>query len=253
MLIKKQTSHPKGIVKKRACEGKLHAGKSLILHSIIALTMLNQTSSAAELVGIDVWPPDTLEDRSGIADKKAECIFNKAGIDVTYKKYPWARIYDMVTYGELQLSYGWVITEKRMHDITFSEPMLQSREYLVYLKDNPISWGDIKDLEKYRIGGLIGYSHLDIMDENGITPSTKVKSEGQLMEMLFAKRIDAFPIREQVLNEMRRTLPTEKPNLLETGEKPFSESSLHIISPKNKTGVELIDKINAAINSSVCN
>ncbi len=86
-----------------------------------------------------------------------------------------------------------------------------------------------------------------------LTPSTKVKSEGQLMEMLFAKRIDAFPIREQVLNEIRRTLPAEKSNLLETGEKPFSEPSLHIISSKNKTGMELIDKINAAINSSACN
>ena len=78
---------------------------------LIGVCLLSAGSAAyAEpaQVGIDVWPPFTLTNLDGIADKKAACIFKAAGIDVAYKKFPWVRVYNMVMQGELQLSYGWV-------------------------------------------------------------------------------------------------------------------------------------------------
>lgn len=225
--------------------------KNIVIFSVLYM-FVGGAHSEPKLVGVDVWPPYMLASGDGIADKKAKCVFDKANIDVEYKRYPWARVYNMVMHGELQLSYGWVINEKRKSEVLFSSPMLQSKEYLVYLSDAPISWDSIRDLGKYKVGGLIGYSHLDVFNENGIKPATIVKSEMQLLEMLFAKRIDAFPITDKVLEEIKSKLPSERAVLLKISEKPFSESSNHIISTNNEAGIDMINKINMVLKSSDC-
>lgn len=225
--------------------------KNIVIFSVFYM-FLSVAHSETKLVGVDIWPPYMLASGDGVADKKAKCVFNKANIDVEYKRYPWARVYKMVMHGELQFSYGWVVNEKRKREVLFSAPMLQSKEYLVYLSGTSISWDNIRDLGKYKVGGLIGYSHLDSFNENGIKPATIVKSEKQLLEMLFAKRIDTFPITDKVLEEFKSTLPSEKTTLLKTSEKPFSESSMHIISTNNEMGADMIKKIDAVLNSSDC-
>lgn len=225
--------------------------KNIIFFSVFYM-FVSVAHSETKLVGIDVWPPYTLDSGDGIADRKAKCVFNKANIDFEYKRYPWARVYNMVMNGELQLSYGWVINEKRKSEVLFSDPMLQSKENLVYLSGASISWDNIRDLGKYKVGGLIGYSHLDVFNESGIKPAATVKSEMQLLEMLFAKRIDTFPITGKVIDEFKSTLPSERAALLKISEKPFSESSMHIISTNNEVGIDMINKINQALKSSEC-
>lgn len=203
-------------------------------------------------VGIDVWEPYVNADRTGVADKKFLCVMREAGILPTYKKYPWPRIYKMVRDGEIEISYPWSRTVERSNEVIFSDAILYDKEVLLHLQDTPIEWGTISDLARYRIGSQIGYSHTQLLEENDVTPVVKVKTEEQLLGMLFARRIDTFPINASVLDILIQSLSAEKRTQLEVSAVPFQRNSMHIISKDNDKGKVLIAKINDVLSRHVC-
>ncbi len=176
----------------------------------------------------------------------------EAGILPTYKEYPWPRIYKMVRDGEIEISYPWSRTVERSNEVIFSDAILYDKEVLLHLQDTPIDWGTISDLASYRIGSQIGYSHVQLLEENGVTPVVKVKTEEQLLGMLFARRIDAFPINASVLDSLLASLSVDKRKILEVSAVPFKRNSMHIITTRNESGEVLIRKINEALTFTSC-
>lgn len=218
----------------------------------LTLAMFSVVSSAHILIGLDDWEPYVNADRTGIADKKALCLMHIAGITPSYKKYPWPRIYKMITEGEIDISYPWSITPERSKDIIFSDAIFHDKEVLVHLRGTPIEWSNISDLSKFRVGAQIGYSHLQLLERNGVTPAVKVKTEKQLLGMLYSKRIDVFPINNSVLEHLVTSVSLDKRLLLEVSAKEFKVNTMHMISKNSKQGELLIKKINLAISSGLC-
>ncbi|MDM5064009.1 transporter substrate-binding domain-containing protein [Aeromonas salmonicida] len=220
--------------------------------TVILFCTLPFLSLASINVGVDIWEPYVKADRTGIADKKVSCLMREAGLTPIYKNYPWPRIYKMIRGGEIDISYPWSYTPERDGDVIFSNAIIYDKEVLLHLRDTPIEWTDISDLSKYRIGSQIGYSHVEILAMNNITPAVKVKTEQQLLGMLFSRRIDTFPINASVLDILIQSLSAEKITQLEVSAVPFQRNSMHIISTNDDKGKVLIEKINNVLSRRVC-
>ncbi|MCZ4335690.1 transporter substrate-binding domain-containing protein [Aeromonas hydrophila] len=203
-------------------------------------------------IGVDDWPPYVKMDSSGLIDRKVSCLLDKIGIVPIYKKYPWPRIYKMIKRGELDMSYPWAKTPQRSREVLFSYPILYDKEVFIYLSSNPIKWRVLSDLSNYRVGAQIGYSHVELLERNSVIPAVQVRTESQLMGMLFSKRIDVFPINLAVLEKLISSLSDEQASQLKISEFVLSENSMHLIFSNNNKGREIMNMINQIITSGVC-
>jgi polar amino acid transport system substrate-binding protein len=219
---------------------------------LILLSSLPFISFSDILVGVDDWNPYVKKDRTGVIDRKVSCILDKAGIVPKYKTYPWPRIYKMIESGELDMSYPWAKTPQRSSEVIFSYPIIYDKEVFVYLNSNPVSWSRLSELSIYRVGAQIGYSHVELLKRNNVIPTVQVRTENQLMGMLFSKRIDTFPINKSVLEKLIPSLTLEQVSQLEISKYTLAENSMHLIFHKNEKGRKIIEKVNNIISSGVC-
>lgn len=218
----------------------------------ILLSILSFFCQAVVTVGVGEWIPYVNKEHTGIADKRVSCLMKAAGIDPEYKFYPWSRVYKLLTSKQLDISYPWSRNEERSSHVLFSDAILFDKEVLVYKNGKGIVINSIHDLKKYKVGTLNGFAHVAYLEKNNITPTAKVKTEEQLIGMLYSGRVDVVPINLSILERIIPDLEEVQIQKLEISSINFMVSTMHIIAKKDGIGQLLIDKINKEISKNIC-
>ncbi|MFQ2386850.1 substrate-binding periplasmic protein [Aeromonas dhakensis] len=204
------------------------------------------------MIGVGEWSPYVNNEHTGLADKRVSCLLNSAGIEYEYKFYPWSRVYRLIASKQLDISYPWSRNEERNHQVLFSDAILFDREVLVYQSNKGIKINSLNDLKKYRVGALNGFSHVEYLEKNNITPAAKVKTEEQLLGMLYSGRVEVIPINISILERIIPNLTEVQIQNLEISSINFIVNTMHIIAKKDDAGHILIDKINKEISKNKC-
>ncbi|MFT3848035.1 MAG: transporter substrate-binding domain-containing protein [Propionivibrio sp.] len=175
-------------------------------------TLLSLLGAAARAAGQDPtairiatgeWPPYTSEklDGHGIACKLITEAFAAVGVKVTYVFYPWNRSLELARRGGIDATATWFESADRRAGFHLSDPLFDSRFLLYYLKEKPVVWQSIDDLNGLKIGATTGYfygeafAHAETARE--ITVIRASSDEINLKNLLLG-RLDAFPLDQQV-------------------------------------------------------
>ncbi|MFQ2311817.1 substrate-binding periplasmic protein [Aeromonas dhakensis] len=218
----------------------------------ILLSTISFFCQAMIMIGVGEWSPYVNNEHTGLADKRVSCLLNSAGIEYEYKFYPWSRVYRLIASKQLDISYPWSRNEERNHQVLFSDAILFDREVLVYQSNKGIKINSLNDLKKYRVGALNGFSHVEYLEKNNITPAAKVKTEEQLLGMLYSGRVEVIPINISILERIIPNLTEVQIQNLEISSINFIVNTMHIIAKKDDAGHILIDKINKEISKNKC-
>ena len=134
-----------------------------IFKLFILLSLIISTINANDQIIISngEWPPffsQELHD-NGATSHIVTKAFEKEGIDVIYKWYPWKRAFHLAKNGDLHATVGWDKTKQREKDFLFSEPILYGNVMFFHLKEKEFSWNKLQDLKALKIGTVTGYEY----------------------------------------------------------------------------------------------
>jgi polar amino acid transport system substrate-binding protein len=154
-------------------------------------------------IAIGEWPPYTSEKLNGhgIAGELITAAFAASGIEVTYVFYPWNRSLELSRRGGIEATATWFESADRRADFHLSDPLFDSRFLLYFLKDKPISWQKVEDLDGIKIGATTGYFYGDAFaqaEKSGRITVIRASSDETNLKNLLLGRLDAFPLDQQV-------------------------------------------------------
>ncbi len=170
---------------------------------LLCLTVLtvwgSSVSFSEEIVHISTgeYPPRFSEDmdNQGIICHIVREAFALEGIQVKFTFYPWIRALKMVQSGKMDGSILWQKNPEREQYLYFSDPIIEGRWMLFYLKDHPIDWETFKDLETLTIGTVRGYTYgqtFDRLVESGRIHTEEVADPFLNIKKLLGGRFEAF-------------------------------------------------------------
>jgi polar amino acid transport system substrate-binding protein len=179
------------------------------------------------------WPPYTSEyiGSYGAFSKIVSAVFTEMGIKPIYKFYPWKRAEIEVREGHAFATFPYTMTPGRRKDYHFSDSMAFNTGRLFYNTSkypNGISFKDIQDLNKYKIGGTLGYWYEDKFRQMGLNIEY-VATDEQNIQKLHLKRVDLVPLDEMVGLLIIRKLYPDKIDSFAFVEKPLNQDSLHVM------------------------
>lgn len=142
------------------------------------------------------WPPYLISDQKGISGFMydiLQIIALKSGYEVVIRNYPSKRSALMLDQGRVDVrakAKEWV---KNPEKYTWTDPVVQSEDQLVFLKEKPLIFNDIKDLFHKRIGTRLGYGYplLNSFFDSKQIIRVDTVSESAILLMLMKKRTDA--------------------------------------------------------------
>ncbi|WP_028865727.1 substrate-binding periplasmic protein [Psychromonas aquimarina] len=168
---------------------------SLLISFLLLAWSINVSASEKVVLAIGEWAPYVSQESS--CDKLVEVIVREAfklqDIEVEYKYFPWKRSYNQVLKGTMIGTFPWWFSEKRAQNFIYhKEPLIIANEVFFHLKSTDFKWESVGDLKKYKIGGTLGYEHVERFKMQGIDLDIAVKEELSFKKLLIG-RIDALP------------------------------------------------------------
>lgn len=228
---------------------------------IIIFFTLN-TISASESIKISVgeWAPyisKSLPDY-GVASKIVSEAFLLEGIKVNYVFLPWKRAFIMAKDNDVDASLLWVITDEREEQFLFSDIVITGKAVFFHQKNFPFDWTDIRDLAKYKFGGLLSASYpwVEECKSLGIELDMVLAwNEEQNFTRLLYERIDLFSLDLLVgsyllLNEFS----LEERNKVTYHKKVIEEWNYRLIFSRyinSDRNAELITKFNSGLSQLI--
>ncbi len=213
------------------------------------------TSSVADTIRLAIgeWAPYTSErDASGkMAERIVEEALKRQGHTVEYTYFPWVRSYEMVKQGHYDGTFPWYMTPERQVGFwVHATPVMREKEVFFYLKTLDFHWQTIEDLKAYRVGGTIGYSHVDTMEAAGVRVE-KVVSEEQNFRKLLVDRIDIYPASFLVgYNMIHKLFGAEKAQLFTNHPKPLRNDAMFaLFSKRTEKGKEYADALEEGLKA----
>lgn len=215
-----------------------------ILISIFCLFAFGTNAHAdTVVVATNDWAPYNSVEGTGLVDVVVKEALELVGHKVEYTIQPWKRAYESVKAGKADLTYPWSYNEKRNSEITYNaSPLIVNQSIFWFQKGKSFSWQDFPDLNKYSIGGMIGYSDTELLESKGIKVN-KVKDELTNLKKLLNGRIDAFAMNTVVGNQIIKDSLTgaEQAQLATFPEKPLVETNMHGVFSPNARGKKLAE------------
>lgn len=226
--------------------------KKLVIIALSLNICFAQADETITLVGGE-WPPYVSESLKylGIAPRILTEVFAANNIKVKYQFYNWARALEMVRKGEADGTFLWSKTAEREKDFLYSKEPIGSISYVFFhLKDNPFEWKTFNDIRGKRIAATIGYHYSDefsTSEKEGLINVTRVKSDLQLLKMLYKDRVDIIPHDLTVgYFEINKHFPESMKKLFTSHPKPIKKKGSYLLlskkSNKSKKIMELFDK-----------
>lgn len=214
-----------------------------ILLCLLLFFAANMAFAEKIAMAIGDWPPYTAKKNSGenIVEKLVAEAFKLEGIEVELKYYPWQRVYVDVTKGKSVGSFPWVKNPQREKEVLFStDSIMNLKEVFVYRKDSTFDWKIHDDLKKFRIGGTVGYNHVKMLQEHGVTVQKATKDEQNLKKVM-AGKLDAFPIDFMVGKQLIKELFGDNGAQLTFHEKPLIKNAAHVIFTRSNPNSKTLD------------
>ncbi|OUR95681.1 hypothetical protein A9Q84_14360 [Halobacteriovorax marinus] len=169
--------------------------------SLIFLIFINFCLSSYSMeinVGIsdkDYYPYYFEKDNKmyGASIEIAEQLANKLGHNLIYKRYPFARVINYISSGEIDMVILYIKSKEREKYAHYLDiPHIYESSSIIYKKtrDEIFFEGNLNKLKKYNFANVRGYSHGATYDNATFLSKTFVKNETQLIKVLLAERID---------------------------------------------------------------
>ncbi len=183
------------------------------------------------------WAPYVGENipGQGFSSEIIIAAFNEVDVDVELEFFPWARAFELVESGEMFGTYPWSFTEERKATFAFSVPVATSAENLYYMAGNPAvpedftGFSPISDL---RFGGVDTFSHVDIMEAEGVTVDI-ASNEVDALNKLMNDRIDLMPGNPLVFQDLIKEHYPDQINAFDFLRTPILSTDMGIIVSKN--------------------
>lgn len=184
--------------------------------------------------------------------------FALAGIDISYRFYPWARVLAQAqTQHEIVGGVGWADKPEYHKDFWISDTTSTYQMVLFQRFDYSWRWRSLEDLRGKRIGLINGYDYpepLLAMVRTKEVEASWVYSGEVCIRMLAAGRIDYYPEDKVVGSLLIRKVLGDKRILLSTNGIPINEDSLHLLLNKSLPGsAELMTRFNAGLTQLKAN
>ncbi len=138
----------------------------------------------------------------GIAVDRVRCVFEKLGVHLEIRVYPWKRAQSMVQDGEAD---GFFAASRHIQRDEFAvmSDVVADQKWNWYLrKENPLSPDDPLFKETATVGGFIGANMLSWMQENNYNITATPSNTEQLLKMLLAGRVDAVLANNHVMDAL---------------------------------------------------
>jgi polar amino acid transport system substrate-binding protein len=164
---------------------------------------------------------------------------------------PWSRAIAGLAAGQVDASYAWSKTDEREVQFHYSEPFFETRNVFFYRKGFPFDWATVSDLSAFRVGGVQDYAYSDELleaEKSGAIKVIRVVSERQLVLLLMAGRIDAFPAEEMVGRELFKEYAPGRMNDFSVHQKALQKRALYVIARKTDPGKALLEHFNQGLN-----
>ncbi len=212
---------------------------------------LNSVKSETITMAIGEWAPYTSKtDPNGkLAEVLVQEIYKRVGIEVEFTYYPWKRSFELTKSGKFAATFPWLQIEERKPMFIFpKESLYQQKEVFFHLKDLDFKWETDEDLKQYRIGGVLGYAHVKLLEDKGLTLDI-ITSDEQNFKKLLARRIDLFSssfiVGYTLINKLfepsRAALFTNNP-------KPLTKDDMFLLISRDiPNGQELADQFDKGI------
>lgn len=223
-----------------------------ILASICLSPLQGHSKNLQLTLATGEWQPYTSKEMTnyGIFTEIISAVFDEMGVDPQYRFYPWRRCFLNVKNGDNFGAFPYSITEERRKDVFFSESVVPSQNLLFYRIDKfpqGIVYEHLEDLQKYHLGGVMGYFYEEIFKKENLTVSY-ISTEEKMLKVLYNKRIDFMPMNGQVGWHLIRKQYPEEIEKFATLPKPLSSEGLHlIISKKYPDAEKLLKQFNKAL------
>ncbi|MDX1696204.1 MAG: transporter substrate-binding domain-containing protein [Ketobacteraceae bacterium] len=173
----------------------------------------------------------------------------EAGYDLEWRYFPFNAAYDLVKRNKAMLAFPYFKTEERASEVLFSRPILEVVSQLYFNRQYHKAEEFGKDLRRYRIGKVAGYSYGDRLDKL-LSAAVAFPSERDAIAGLLNNQIDILPITEEVADAtLERYFPNRRQLIQEIPlAEPYKASPLFLIAPKSAEGEKLINAFNQAIS-----
>jgi polar amino acid transport system substrate-binding protein len=171
-----------------------------------ALTLGSGDSLPFAGVGADGAPIGVLGDTSGK-------LLQDMGFDARAKKLPFARLYNSIHNGEVDVAIGVLRTDERASMALYSEPILTEYAILAVKKGNAFTYNSIADLKNKKLGGRRGFAY-PALDASGIDIE-RANDHDTNIKKVIGGRIDAAIISSiAYLSQLDQTEMRDKVELL---------------------------------------
>jgi len=228
----------------------------ILLRSIILVLLVSTNIYSKEYIvtfTVGEWVPFTSQkdEKGKIAQNIVSEAMKLEGITVKYRYVPWKRAFVEALRVDADGTVPWYITKDRLTKFHYSKvPIISTKTVFFHLKTLDLKWNSYSDLNKYRVGGVLGFKTGQLLVEQGVKVEF-ISAISQNFKKMIKGRIDIAPASILVgLHIIKNTFSPEIAKLLTYSEKEIfneSEKTYLIVSKKHPRGKELVDKLDSGI------
>ncbi|WP_415714606.1 substrate-binding periplasmic protein [Roseibium sp.] len=161
------------------------------------MVMAAITSNASAKEAITLGTGDSLPFASvgsdgapiGVLGDASSQLLQDMGFEAQATKLPFARLYNSIHSGEIDVAIGVLRTDERAGKALYSDPILTTYNILVVKKGNGFDYASLKDLSSKKIGGRRGFAY-PTLEAAGVSVEP-AKDDDTNMKKVLAGRLDA--------------------------------------------------------------
>ncbi|WP_052741654.1 substrate-binding periplasmic protein [Kiloniella litopenaei] len=227
----------------------------LVVIAFLVLTgiIYNRTSADELRLTTGEYPPFTTQNipGGGIVSEIVELVIREMGYDFTVDYLPWKRGYVLSKKGTYAATYPYLLTEERVNEFHYSDPIIEWRSHVYVRRDSGIVYNSSLDLLGLReclphhYGGL---PELDKLHAEGKIKRVRTPYIKSCWLMILNGRADFFVEDVFVADIFRREVLTERFDEIVELERTISTDYGYIIFPR---GFDRSEKLVAQFNDTL--
>ncbi|NDV24402.1 ABC transporter substrate-binding protein [Desulfovibrio sp. JC022] len=225
------------------------------LYLALILLFLCEPVCAGEekvLLSTGEWAPYTSEyvQGGGLCSEIVGAAFAAVDMNTELKFYPWKRAILSFQRGEVEGSFPWVRRNETAAYALFSSPLHSQKYSFFYYKEkfpDGISYKNLDELMKYRIGICRGYFYGSQLTEMGLNTQLINNSSNGIM-MLMRGYIDLMTEDSVVGNYLISVLMPGREHEFGENQAPLKSEPVYLlVSKKNPDGKALIERFDSGL------
>jgi len=179
-----------------------------VFASFLLLASFSSFAQTQLRLGTQQLPPYTFTNEQGAPDGVAvnvvRCALDAANVPYEITFWPWARVQLMVRQDDLDGFFAASFSLERESYATLSA-IIAPQEWRWYLlRDNPLDPASADFRAQARVSAYLGTNMLSWLQLNSFNVETAPATQGQLLELLKLKRVDAVLANNLVMEKILR-------------------------------------------------